>query len=151
MVDMPQEAATLEKSPPAEHDVAVSPATPSAAPSTPLTLGQVLDLALPAVAEQLLNMMVGLVDTFLVGHLGAASLAAVGLSNNIVMLAMSFFAAVATGTTALVARHVGGASRRAPTAFCTSHCCSAHRPGHPHLGHLLLWRRHEHAAVGRRR
>ena len=38
--------------------------------------GRVLTLALPAVGEQLLNMMVGLVDTFLVGHLGAASVAA---------------------------------------------------------------------------
>jgi putative MATE family efflux protein len=68
---------------------------------------RVLDLALPAVGEQLLNMMVGMVDTFLVGHLGAAALAGVGLSNQIVMLAMTFFAALATGTTALVARHTG--------------------------------------------
>jgi len=72
-----------------------------------VSLRQVLDLALPAVGEQMLNMMVGLVDTFLVGHLGASSLAAVGLANQIVMLATTFFAAVATGTTALVARHVG--------------------------------------------
>ena len=38
-------------------------------------------LALPAVGEQLLNMTVGLVDTFMVGHLGASSVAAVGLAN----------------------------------------------------------------------
>jgi putative MATE family efflux protein len=68
---------------------------------------QVLNLALPAVGEQLLNMLVGVVDTFLVGHLGAASLAGVGLANQIVMLSTVFFAAVATGTTALVARHTG--------------------------------------------
>ena len=67
----------------------------------------VVELALPAVGEQMLNMMVGVVDTFLVGHLGASSLAGVGLSNNIIMLATTLFAAVATGTTALVARHIG--------------------------------------------
>ncbi len=68
---------------------------------------RVLTLALPAVGEQLLNMAVGLADTFMVGHLGAEAVAAVGLSNQAVMLITTFFAAVATGVTALVARHVG--------------------------------------------
>ncbi|MBN1659755.1 MAG: MATE family efflux transporter [Anaerolineae bacterium] len=67
----------------------------------------VLRLALPAMGEQMLSMMVGVVDTFLVGHLGAAPLAAVGLANQWVFLAMALFSAVATGTTALVARTVG--------------------------------------------
>jgi multidrug resistance protein, MATE family len=69
---------------------------------------RVLNLALPAVGEQMLNMTVGLADTFMVGHLGAASVAAVGLSNQAVMLVTTFFAAVATGVTALIARHIGG-------------------------------------------
>jgi Na+-driven multidrug efflux pump len=46
---------------------------------------RVLNLALPAVGEQMLNMTVGLADTFMVGHLGAAAVAAVGLSNQAVM------------------------------------------------------------------
>jgi MATE family multidrug resistance protein len=57
--------------------------------------------------EQLLNMLVGIVDTFLVGHLGAAPLAAVGLANQWVMLATTLFAAIATGSTALIARFIG--------------------------------------------
>ncbi len=68
---------------------------------------RVLTLALPAVGEQMLNMAVGLADTFMVGHLGAAAVAAVGLSNQAVMLVTTFFAATATGVTALVARHIG--------------------------------------------
>lgn len=68
---------------------------------------RVLALALPAVGEQLLNMAVGLVDTFMVGHLGASAVAAVGLANQAIMLATTFFAAIATGVTALVARHTG--------------------------------------------
>ena len=67
----------------------------------------VLALALPAVGEQLLNMLVGLADTFMVGHIGASAVAAVGLSNQAVMLITTFYAAVATGVTALVARHTG--------------------------------------------
>lgn len=67
----------------------------------------VLRLALPAMGEQLLSMMVGIVDTYLVGHLGAAPLAAVGLANQWVMMATTLFGAVATGSTALIARFIG--------------------------------------------
>ena len=70
-------------------------------------IGPVIRLALPAVGEQVLNMTVGLVDTFLVGHLGADAIAAVNISNQFVMLATVLFAAVATGSTALIARAVG--------------------------------------------
>ena len=67
----------------------------------------VFRLALPAMGEQLLSMMVGIVDTYLVGHLGAASLAAVGLANQWVFMATMLFGAIATGATALIARFVG--------------------------------------------
>ena len=61
--------------------------------------------------EQMLSMMVGIVDTYLVGHLGAASLAAVGLANQWVFVAMMLFGAIATGATALIARFVGARER----------------------------------------
>jgi len=67
----------------------------------------VLRLALPAMGEQLLSMTVGIVDTFLVGHLGAAPLAAVGLANQWIFMAMTLFGAIATGATALIARFIG--------------------------------------------
>jgi MATE family multidrug resistance protein len=67
----------------------------------------VLRLALPATGEQLLAMMVGLVNTYLVGHLGAAPLAAVGMATQWVFLANTLFGSIATGSTALIARFVG--------------------------------------------
>ncbi|HEX9370252.1 MAG TPA: MATE family efflux transporter, partial [Roseiflexaceae bacterium] len=78
----------------------------------------VLALALPAVGEQVLNTLVGLADTFLVGHLSAAAaarlgysssvaLAGVGLANQIVWLITVFFIAVSIGSTALIARAMG--------------------------------------------
>jgi Na+-driven multidrug efflux pump len=76
-------------------------------PTFPAASQQVLSLALPAVGEQVLNMAVGVVDTILVGHLGAAALAAVGLSNHIVMMATVVFAAIAVGSTVLIARATG--------------------------------------------
>jgi len=67
----------------------------------------VLRLALPATGEQLLGLMVGIVDTFLVGHLGATSLAAVGLAYQWIFLATTLFGSIATGSTALIARFIG--------------------------------------------
>jgi multidrug resistance protein, MATE family len=79
---------------------------------------RVLMLALPAVGEQFLNLLVGLVDTFLVGHLtsdatrqlgygSAQALAAVGLSGYIIWAATTLFIAVAVAATALIARATG--------------------------------------------
>ncbi len=68
---------------------------------------RVLSLAWPAVIEQLLNMSVGLADTYIVGHLGAAQLAAVGLSMQTLAVFWAVFGAIGVGSTALVARHVG--------------------------------------------
>jgi putative MATE family efflux protein len=78
----------------------------------------VLALALPAVGEQFLNLLVGLVDTFLVGHLASSSaallgygsaqaLAAVGISGYVVWAVTTLFIATAVGATALIARATG--------------------------------------------
>jgi putative MATE family efflux protein len=68
---------------------------------------KVLAVALPATGEQLMNLMVGIVNTMLVGHLGAAPLAAVSLATQWTFAAFTFYAAIATGATAVVARSVG--------------------------------------------
>lgn len=69
---------------------------------------RVMRLAVPSAGEALLGMLVGLVNTYLVGHLGSASLTAVGLAWQWALAAMILFTAVGTGATALVARMVGG-------------------------------------------
>ncbi|MDO8671564.1 MAG: MATE family efflux transporter [Dehalococcoidia bacterium] len=68
---------------------------------------RVFALSWPAVAEQWLSMLVGLVTTYLVGHLGAAPLAAVGLSEQIMQIGIALFASIGVGSTVIVARHVG--------------------------------------------
>lgn len=70
-------------------------------------LKTVVSLAWPVIVEMLLLTLVGIVDMAMVGRLGAESIAAVGLGNQVVMLATTAFAAIRTGTTALIARHVG--------------------------------------------
>ncbi len=71
------------------------------------TAVRVLNLAWPVVVEQMMSTAVGLLGTYLVGHLGGAALAAVGLSSQLVMLLTAVFSAVGVGSTALIARHIG--------------------------------------------
>ncbi len=66
-----------------------------------------LKLALPAIGEMLMQTLLGFADMSMVGSLGAAAIAAVGLSDMPMMTAMSFFASISVGTTALVARAIG--------------------------------------------
>jgi MATE family multidrug resistance protein len=82
----------------------------------------ILRLAWPAILEMVLHMMVGVVDTAMVGRLGASELAAVGLGSRILFSTVFTFAALGTGAAALVARAVGardtdGANRIASQAI----------------------------------
>lgn len=68
---------------------------------------RVLTLAWPSVAEQSLITLIGLVDAYIVGHLGAAAIAGVGLAGQMLNLVAALFGAVGVGATALIARHIG--------------------------------------------
>ena len=67
----------------------------------------VLVLALPVLGEQLLNSLVGIVDTFLAGQISVEATSAIGLAAYVGWLVSMLFMLVGTGTTALVARHIG--------------------------------------------
>ena len=64
-------------------------------------------LALPAIMEMIMQTLLGFADMAMVGGLGAAAIASIGLSDMPMMTAMSVFAAISVGTTALVARAIG--------------------------------------------
>jgi putative MATE family efflux protein len=85
-------------------------------------------LSIPSAGEMLLGMLVGLVNTYLIGHLGAASLTGVGLGVQWTMASMVLFSAVSTGATALTARMIGaqdtlGASRVVGQALAIAFAC----------------------------
>lgn len=67
----------------------------------------ILRLAWPAIVEQLLIMMVGIVSTAFVGRIGTSELAAVGLVGMIVVFLETIFAGLATGATVVIARLTG--------------------------------------------
>ena len=67
----------------------------------------ILRLALPAIFEMILHMMVGLVDIAMVGRLGADSLTAVSLGGHFIYTTIFLFAAVGIGAGAIIARAIG--------------------------------------------
>ncbi len=89
-----------------DGDVEIKAGPASAAGKTKMSQ-TVWRLAWPVIVEMMLLTFVGIVDMAMVGQLGPSSIAAVGLGMQIVMLATSAFAAIRTGTTALIARHIG--------------------------------------------
>lgn len=97
-----------------EHDAETNPRSPNGYHD--LALGSVrrtlLILALPVLAEQLLNAFIALFDTWLAGRIHAAATAGVGLAAYVSWLASMIVMLVGTGTTALVARSVGGGDTR---------------------------------------
>jgi putative MATE family efflux protein len=68
---------------------------------------EVLKLAAPALAENVMMSLIGMADMIMVGRIGSAAIAAVGLSNQPMMFSMALFMALNVGTTAVVARHIG--------------------------------------------
>ncbi len=67
----------------------------------------ILQLALPAIFGNLLYGIVGLVQTKVVGRLGAEALAAVGAGQRVFFALQAVMMAIGAGTTALVARAWG--------------------------------------------
>ncbi len=64
-------------------------------------------LAWPVILTMSLESVVGLLDMLMLGRLGAQAIAAVGIATQIVFAVNTVMIAVATGTLAIVARHVG--------------------------------------------
>jgi MATE family, multidrug efflux pump len=78
-------------------------------------------LAWPVIISFLLQSLVGLIDVLMVGRLGAAAVAAVGIGAQILSAVSVAMMAVATGTMALVARYIGAQQpREAENVLCQS-------------------------------
>lgn len=75
--------------------------------SVPEARRDVIQLAWPAVVEQLLIQLFSMIDMMMVGGVGPAAIAAIGLTNQPIFLAMAAFMALNVGTTAIIARFIG--------------------------------------------
>lgn len=81
--------------------------------SDSLVKARIWNLAGPALAELTLTNITQMISLILVGHLGSASIAAVGLSNQPFFFGLAFFFALNVGSTALIARAIGASDKAA--------------------------------------
>jgi MATE family multidrug resistance protein len=80
--------------------------------SEPMTQRRVLGLATPIIGENLLQTLVGAVDTFMVARLGAAAVAGVGMGFELVFFIISILSAIDIGATVLVSQAIGASDQR---------------------------------------
>lgn len=90
----------------AADQTATSADSEPAAPE-PMTRRRVLGLATPIIGENLLQTLVGAVDTFLVARLGAAAVAGVGTGFEFVFFIIAILSAIDIGATVLVSQAIG--------------------------------------------
>ena len=103
-------------------EAAETPAAPGLLPDShsrsetlapqPMTQRRVLSLATPIIGENLLQTLVGAVDTFMVARLGAAAVAGVGTGFEIVFFIISILSAIDIGATVLVSQAIGAGDQR---------------------------------------
>jgi len=77
---------------------------------------RVLRLAIPAALKHLLDIIQILIDMLMVGILGVAALAAVGLSMQFMMVIQALMSVFAVGSSALISRYIGSGRRHRASA-----------------------------------
>jgi putative MATE family efflux protein len=96
----------------ARDSISASPDKALVLPGSRLALIRTIwSLSWPAIATFGLESLVGLVDIVMVGRLGAAPVAGVGVGTQVYYAVNVVMAAVSTGAVAVVARHVGAGER----------------------------------------
>jgi Na+-driven multidrug efflux pump len=97
-------------------------------PRKPVSIRRVVfRLSMPVLLSSLFQRLVSIVDIFLTGGLGAAAIAATGLGQLLMFVAMTVFWGLSTGTTVVIA-HLWGAGKREDAgraAFGSLSCLSA--------------------------
>ncbi|MCQ1529967.1 MATE family efflux transporter [Lutispora saccharofermentans] len=67
----------------------------------------IMALAFPAMIENILQVFIGVADTYFVGKIGTEAIAGVGVTNLIMNIYIVFFLALGVGTAAIVSRNIG--------------------------------------------
>jgi MATE family multidrug resistance protein len=88
--------------------LAVADRPTASASAQPSLQRRVVRLAGPVIGENLLETMLGIVDTALVAHLGATATAGVGSAQQLMFFLIAALSALAVGSAVLVAQAVGG-------------------------------------------
>ncbi|HOO33546.1 MAG TPA: MATE family efflux transporter [Thermotogota bacterium] len=73
---------------------------------------EVFALALPAMGENVLQMILGIVDTAFLGHLHWTAMTAAGMANQILFIFQAAFMAISIGATVLISNALGVGNRK---------------------------------------
>ena len=76
-------------------------------------------LLIPLVIEQLLSVLVGMADSIMVASVGEAAVSGVSLVDNIMVLLINVFAALATGGAVVAGQHLGQKQRKKASQAAT--------------------------------
>jgi len=102
-----------------------NPFEKSAVKSRPVSIRRdVLRLSMPVLLSSLFQRLVSIIDVFLTGGLGAAAIAATGLGQLLMFVAMTVFWGLSTGTTVVIA-HLWGAGKQPDAARAATVSCLA--------------------------
>jgi putative MATE family efflux protein len=93
--------------PPSEQIVSATPGVADGSVDQPAIRRRVLGMAGPVIGENLLETMLGIVDTLLVAGLGAVAIAGVGGALQVMFLLIAALSALAVGSSVLVAQAMG--------------------------------------------
>lgn len=94
-------------------------------PNTSSSQPTLLAIAWPIFVEQTLRILIGTVDTFMVSHVSDGAVAALGVANQFVVLALICFNFIGIGASVVITHHVGagdtaGAKKIAGTAIAVN-------------------------------
>ncbi|MGX7074445.1 MATE family efflux transporter [Falseniella ignava] len=67
----------------------------------------ILNIALPAMGENFLQMLMGMVDSYLVAHLGLITISGVSVASNIITIYQAIFIALGTAISSLISKSMG--------------------------------------------
>jgi putative MATE family efflux protein len=67
----------------------------------------ILNLAVPILAEQVFVMSMGMINTMMAGHIGKEAVSAIGMVDSLNYIFIAFFSSLAVGGTVVVAQYVG--------------------------------------------
>jgi putative MATE family efflux protein len=81
---------------------------PGDAQKTPTLLA----IAWPIFVEQSLRILIGIVDTFMVSHVSDGAVAALGVSNRLIVLTLICFNFIGIGTSVVITHHLGAGDRK---------------------------------------
>ena len=89
-------------------------------PSLPEKAPTLLAIAWPIFIEQTLRILIGTVDTFMVSHVSDGAVAALGVANQAVVLALICFNFIGIGASVVITHHVGAGDRSGAAKIVTT-------------------------------